>query len=345
MNQKKISVCVPAYNRPETIRQLINSFKNQTYPNKELVICDDSPTDNVKKVVDELNDGNIIYQKNSPSLGFPKNLLHSLMSADGDYRLTIGDDDILFSPLTLERYVRAFEANPSVSFIYPNMIQFNDDCNVECSFNVFPKDQVFSAGENAIKSLLNFSVFIGGQCFRGNIPFETLYPEREILHPQVQLVGEVLARSDGMGLSIYAVGARTHNDQIIFRAMKDKSIQKDGKHMTIELLDIFDELKKKCNWLFTNEFLVHQIINSYLPVMIKEKIILGNPYLTQYYKSFCDRSPIALKSWKLKLVYYACLILPKKMLILLRIVIMKAIQFVHQREYKMFGRELEAIIT
>ena len=42
MNQNpiKISVCIPAYNRPEVLPELLDSVLSQNYSNSEIVICE-----------------------------------------------------------------------------------------------------------------------------------------------------------------------------------------------------------------------------------------------------------------------------------------------------------------
>lgn len=340
---KKISLCVPTYNRPDSVKLLIKTYKNQTYQNKELVISDDSTTDDVMIVVKESHDSSIKYFRNSPSLGFPKNLLASLMRASGDYKITIGDDDLIISNNLFKRYVDAFQANPRVGFMFCNQIQFNNQFLTECSFNVFPQDIVFPSGKEAITKLLIYSVFIGGQGFRGDIDFKELYPTKDILHPQVQLVGSVLSNMDGMGLSEYGIGAHSHDDQIIFRALKNKSIQREGKHMTIELLEIFDNLKNKYSWEFDNKFLVDQLIRTYPPVMIKEKIILGNEAMLSYYTAFRHKSLYASKSIKLFILNLMIRSLPSSVLITLRSLLISAVQVLNYRRFQKFNNILKQI--
>jgi glycosyltransferase involved in cell wall biosynthesis len=38
----RLSVCIPAYNRPAELRQLLESIAAQDYPHYEVVICEDA---------------------------------------------------------------------------------------------------------------------------------------------------------------------------------------------------------------------------------------------------------------------------------------------------------------
>lgn len=42
--QKPVSVVVPIYDKPETIRACLNAIAEQDYPNLELIVCDDADT-------------------------------------------------------------------------------------------------------------------------------------------------------------------------------------------------------------------------------------------------------------------------------------------------------------
>jgi glycosyltransferase involved in cell wall biosynthesis len=51
MDQPKVSVCVPVYERPEMSRELIESFRRQDLPAKERCIADDEASDAVEQLV------------------------------------------------------------------------------------------------------------------------------------------------------------------------------------------------------------------------------------------------------------------------------------------------------
>ncbi|MGX1572905.1 glycosyltransferase family 2 protein, partial [Paenibacillus terrae] len=65
-----VSVVIPAYNRPHTLKIAIDSVLEQTYPNIEIIICDDSTTNEVQEMLDSYLDSfpKIKYYKNDKNL-------------------------------------------------------------------------------------------------------------------------------------------------------------------------------------------------------------------------------------------------------------------------------------
>ena len=49
--KNKVSILVPVYNREDLIGQTLNSALNQTYKNIEIIVVDNSSTDNTWEVV------------------------------------------------------------------------------------------------------------------------------------------------------------------------------------------------------------------------------------------------------------------------------------------------------
>jgi glycosyltransferase involved in cell wall biosynthesis len=345
MKKPLISLCVPAYNRSDTLSQLITSFFLQNYSNKELVISDDSTTDDVANLIKSLNKKEIKYFKNSPSLGFPKNLLASMMRAKGEYLVVLGDDDVLYSEKSLEKYVKAFAKYPDVHFIYSNQIQFNSIGRVESVIKKFPKDTLFKPGSESMDNMFIHSIFIGGQGFRSKDNLLELYPKKNILHPQVQLVGSLLSQYASFGLSEYCVGVRSHQDQIIFRALKNKKIQMDGEHMNIELPLIYRSLIKKFNIKNNEKRIIAQLINNYPTVIIKEKIYLGNETVTKYFKMFTNLSKGARESKKLKIMYTMTICTPATILVFLRFLAIYINQMYNRKLFKKKESKLRLILN
>lgn len=98
---QKISVIVPTYNRHKYLRNMLGCFLSQTYPNIELLICDDSdePSTYLKAVSREYPN---IYYAHVPmrmTIGAKRNLL--IRMASGDFIAQFDDDDY-YAPNYLE---------------------------------------------------------------------------------------------------------------------------------------------------------------------------------------------------------------------------------------------------
>ena len=50
---KKVSIIIPVYNTRDYLRRCLDSVRNQTYTNLEIVCVDDGSTDGSEKIVDE----------------------------------------------------------------------------------------------------------------------------------------------------------------------------------------------------------------------------------------------------------------------------------------------------
>ncbi|MEH6942820.1 glycosyltransferase family 2 protein [Bacillus sp. JJ722] len=95
MSLPLVSIVIPAYNRPETLRIAIDSVLNQTYPNIEVIICDDSSDNRVQEMLVPYIDSfsNIKYYKNERNL-FLENWHKCFDLASGEYINYLMDDDV-----------------------------------------------------------------------------------------------------------------------------------------------------------------------------------------------------------------------------------------------------------
>ena len=63
INNSKISIIIPTYNRAKIISKAIKSCLEQTYNSIEIIIIDDCSKDNTKEVIKKINDMRIKYIK------------------------------------------------------------------------------------------------------------------------------------------------------------------------------------------------------------------------------------------------------------------------------------------
>jgi glycosyltransferase involved in cell wall biosynthesis len=98
---KSLSICIPAYNRPQWLKRAIQSIINQNISDKiEIIITDDSSNENCCQVSHQILEswvGKWHYTINKPRLGMTENWNHSIQIASGEYVLVLHDDDFLLA--------------------------------------------------------------------------------------------------------------------------------------------------------------------------------------------------------------------------------------------------------
>ncbi|HRJ29189.1 MAG TPA: glycosyltransferase [Cyclobacteriaceae bacterium] len=97
----KYSVVVPVYNRPDELRELLQSLTQQTWKNFEVIIVEDGSTNRSDSVVDEFRDKlhiEYIFKPNSGP-GPSRNL--GFAHAKGDY-FVVFDSDCIIPPTYFE---------------------------------------------------------------------------------------------------------------------------------------------------------------------------------------------------------------------------------------------------
>lgn len=115
----QVSVCIATYNRAKYLIYSVNSVLNQTYPDFELIVCDDGSTDNTSEVVSQWQDARIRYIKHPRNIGRSRNMRSGFDVACGTYFIKFDDDDAI-APEFLEKTVAVLEGNPSVDFVCTN---------------------------------------------------------------------------------------------------------------------------------------------------------------------------------------------------------------------------------
>lgn len=120
MNNKfKVSICVPAYEQPKNLQKCLESIEIQSFKDFEVIITDDSKSNDLKVVVDSFsNKLNIKYFKNTPSLGSPENWNESIRHATGKYIKILHHDDYFIYENSLEKMVKLLDENPNSKVLF-----------------------------------------------------------------------------------------------------------------------------------------------------------------------------------------------------------------------------------
>lgn len=91
-----ISVCMPTYNGEKYIKEQIESILSQLSENDELIISDDSSTDNTVKIIKSFNDERIKIYENNHFKSPIYNLENALNYAKGDFIFLSDQDDVWY---------------------------------------------------------------------------------------------------------------------------------------------------------------------------------------------------------------------------------------------------------
>ena len=113
-----VSVVLPTYNRATCLRSAIDSVRDQSYQNWELLIVDDRSTDGTAALAASFGklDPRIRYLKNDRSRGAGGARNRGIEEAGGEFVAFLDSDDRWY-PQHLERTLAHFEAHPEVSLV------------------------------------------------------------------------------------------------------------------------------------------------------------------------------------------------------------------------------------
>lgn len=110
-NKPLVSIVVITYNSSTTVIETLDSIKDQTYQNIELIITDDKSTDNTVQVCEtwlKNNNERFVHSKivtTEINTGVSGNLNRGVRASKGEWIKSIAGDDLLI-PAAIEEYVK-----------------------------------------------------------------------------------------------------------------------------------------------------------------------------------------------------------------------------------------------
>jgi glycosyltransferase involved in cell wall biosynthesis len=116
LEEKLVSIIMPAHNEADYIAEAIQSVLEQTYQNFELLIVNSGSTDNTEKVIKSFSDKRIIYFKQQKNLGVSIARNIALDAMQGDYFIFLDADDKL-PPDSIKPRVDILNLNPEIYFV------------------------------------------------------------------------------------------------------------------------------------------------------------------------------------------------------------------------------------
>lgn len=209
MNQPFISICIPSYNRPKQLGYLLASIDCDPV-DIEVVICEDMAPKRLEVRAEvakftEVSPYRVHYHENTFNRGFDGNLRHLVASANGEFIMFMGDDD-LFVPGALPNYIEFLKQNPGKPYVLRSYLTEHPDGRTEY-FRYLQKSQVLTAGEVTVAWLFKRSVSLCGftVCREKALNFATDDLDGTLLY-QVYLMAQICLKHD----SIYCDIPTTH---------------------------------------------------------------------------------------------------------------------------------------
>ena len=165
MYKPVLSICIPSFNRPEQLRNLLSSID---YDSQDIEVCiseDFSPKRlKIREVVDGIQGESkkylIKYHENSFNMGFDGNLRELVRLSAGKYIMFMGDDD-LFVPNALIKYINFINSNLDKPYILRSYLTEHSQGRTEY-FHYLQKSTVLPAGEETVAWLFKRSVNLCG---------------------------------------------------------------------------------------------------------------------------------------------------------------------------------------
>jgi len=110
-NNPLVTVITVTYNSSAYVRDAIESILASSYPNFELIIGDDSSSDNTWEIVAGFRDPRIVKYRNEQNIGEYPNRNKAIQLAKGEYLIFIDGDDMIY-PHGLDFMVKTLHAFP-----------------------------------------------------------------------------------------------------------------------------------------------------------------------------------------------------------------------------------------
>ena len=196
--QPLVSICIPSYNRPDTLVRLLKSVDVENEKDIEIVICEDkSPKrEAISRQIEKFSQETkykIIYKENKINLGFDKNLKELIRNANGQWIVYMGDDDE-FVVGALGKLTAFLKEHPELGYVLKSHYSFNKDKKVE-KFRYYEGTKFFEAGFQTYVSLFRKSVFISGFIIKRELLLPYLIDEFDgTLLFQLYLLAEVVLK-------------------------------------------------------------------------------------------------------------------------------------------------------
>ncbi len=215
----KLSICIPTFNRRDTLRELLDSIESQWRDGVEVVIADDASPDDTAEVI-------TAYRARIPALvacthalniGLDANYQAVARLAHGEYLWMMGDDDRL-EPGAIDRVLALLNRWPDLIGMTIGVIDYDATLSRVTGLRHMPDEQVV-IGAGALFSLMAEHLgFMSALVIRRDRWLQVCERDPvdrfQNLYSQVYVIGRAVGDDGRWGVTPeLCVGYRSDNDQ------------------------------------------------------------------------------------------------------------------------------------
>jgi abequosyltransferase len=244
----ELSVCIPAYNRPRELIELLDSIDGQS-ADFEIVICEDhSPMrEQITAAVEDFRRRaphiRLHYHLNEKNLGYDGNLRRVVERASGKYCVFMGNDDLMHRG-ALAR-IQGAVAGENIGVVLRSYTSFDTDPNqIAEVFQYLAEDRFFPAGEQSIITFYRRSVVIPGMVVHraAALQLSTDRYDGTLLY-QLHLVANILTAKNGFYLREPIVNYRNGGTPFFGSSESEQGLYQPGKITTEHSLNFMRVLR------------------------------------------------------------------------------------------------------
>jgi glycosyltransferase involved in cell wall biosynthesis len=305
--RKKISVCIPAYNRARFLQPLLDSIFAQDYSDFDVVICEDKSPERsqIATIVasyEQRYPGAITYYENVENLGYDGNIRRLVAKATGEFCFFMGNDDLM-CPGALTCAADILSRHKNVGLILKSYAWFDftpDNINQEVRY--FSEERFIPAGRGAISICFRRSGVISGYIIDRDSAYAVATDKFDgTLYYQLYLTAQVLSTKCAVCTPNVLVLCRNGEPPEFGNSTKERGKFVPGGYtpqarlnMVSGALSIIRDLSENTEWNLLDE--VTKDYASYFYVYIKDQLNLPLFDFLRLYRGYgrmgFDRYPI-----------------------------------------------------
>jgi glycosyltransferase involved in cell wall biosynthesis len=231
MSLPLISIIIPMYNqRPDFLRECLQSAINQTYSNIEIIVSDNHSTNEAGHVLEEFTDERLKIIKPPRHLDIGDNFSFAARAAMGEYISFLSSDDLLY-PECIAKVVQPLIKNKDLVFAYCENAMIDEEGNrkailrkLQMPSGVYPRKEI------AVRQYIKPEYWIIG----GVVRHEHFR--------RVGLINEMRAADWILGLQLLKYGNVAYCNEVLsairFHERKGDEKQKYAEAYTLHYLQI-----------------------------------------------------------------------------------------------------------